>query len=487
MNPWLASVSLALPEVLLAAGAMLLLLTGVFRKRGTAVHTGVYAWLLLAVALITAGIAFANNAGGTGFYGLYIVDGFALFAKVLVFAAALFAVQLSLRYFEAEAEQPFEFYILILLAVVGMGLMISANHVLTLYIGLELQALALYVLAAMRRNDSRAVEAGLKYFVLGALASGMLLYGISLLYGATGHLDYAGISDALMQHGKLPFTAIWGLVFILAGFAFKISAVPFHMWTPDVYEGAPTNVTAFFAVAPKIAALAALIRFLVEPLHVGLIEARQILIFLAVASMLVGAFAALRQDSIKRLLAYSAINHIGYVLLAVAMGTEAAVSSVLLYMALYAVSSIGFFALILCLVKDNVYSDKIGDLGGLARDNPGMAVCGGLLLLSMAGIPPLAGFFGKLFVFESVVASGFTGLAVMGVLASVVAAYYYLRLCKVMFFDAPVTGRVLLSERSLRSVVLAMTGIAALFIIAPQPLVTLSAQASASLFAGLQP
>jgi NADH-quinone oxidoreductase subunit N len=413
---------------------------------------------------------------------MYTANAFTQFVKVVLLASVLAAVCLSVRYFKAEDERPFEFYVLMILATIGMGIMVSANHLLTLYIGLEMQSLALYVLAALRRKDGLAIEAGLKYFILGALASALLLFGTSFLYGATGSLGYDGIAVALGESGSLSLPAVVGLVFILAGFAFKVSAAPFHMWTPDVYQGAPTNVTAFFAVAPKVAALAALIKFLVVPLHVGIEDGRQILLLLAVASMVVGAFGALRSESFKRLMAYSTINHMGYILLAVAMVTKVSVAAVLMYLVVYAVTSVGLFALALRVVRGNVYSDKLSDWAGLARQHPGMALCGAVFLLSLAGIPPMAGFFAKLFVFEAIVEKGFIGFAVAGVIASVVAAYYYLRLCKVMYFDDAPEGRVLLPVKILTGISVGAALMVLGFLAVPEPLLVLAREAAEALF-----
>jgi NADH-quinone oxidoreductase subunit N len=413
-------------------------------------------------------------------------DAFGQTFTLLMLSAALCAVFLSVAYEQAEPTRQFEFYILVLLASVGMMLMLSATDLLSLYIGIELQSLSLYVLAAMRRDTLKSTEAGLKYFVLGALSSGLLLYGISLVYGALGTTDYSTMAIAARELTEPSALLVVGIVFILCGIAFKLSAAPFHMWTPDVYQGAPTSVTAFFSVAPKVAAMGALLRLLYVAFAENADTWQQIMIVLAALSMLVGAFGALRQQNIKRLLAYSSIGHIGFMLMAVSVNKDAGIAAVLFYLLVYAVMNVGAFGCVLSMRKNGQYVDSIRDLAGVSKTNPLFAYSLAIFMLSMAGIPIFAGFLSKLYVFQVVLDAKFYTLAVIGVLSSVVAAAYYLRVCKVMFFDAPVTGRVLLSERSLRSVVLAMTGIAALFIIAPQPLVTLSAQASASLFAGLQ-
>lgn len=482
MMAWAQNFVVLVPEIILLYGALSTLLLGVFRKGGYSKRATAMAAVFL---ILTIAAVFSQNPEiprESIFLGMYTANTFTQFIKILLFTSVLAAVGLSARYFQAETERPYEFYVLMLLATVGMGIMVSANHFLTLYIGLEMQSLALYVLAALRRKDGHAIEAGLKYFILGALASALMLFGISFLYGATGSLGYDGMAGALGNNVSLPLPAVVGLVFILAGFAFKVSAAPFHMWTPDVYQGTPTNVTAFFAVAPKVAALAALLKFLVVPMHIGIEDGRQILLLLAVASMVVGAFGALRQESFKRLMAYSAINHMGYLLLAIAMATKVSVAAILVYLAIYAVTSIGLFALALRVVRGNVYSDALSDWSGLARQNPGMALCGAIFLLSLAGIPPMAGFFAKLFVFEAVVEKGFIGFAIAGVLASVVAAYYYLRLCKIMYFDDVPEGRVLLPVRLLTIMIVGSAVLVVGFMAVPSPLLTLAREAAEALF-----
>lgn len=318
-----------------------------------------------------------------------------------------------------------------------MMLMVSANNFLALYMGLELQALSLYVLAAFHRNSARSSEAGIKYFVLGALSSGMLLFGISLIYGFTGSIDFGVVGNTLEALESVPLGVIFGLVFILAGLAFKISAAPFHMWTPDVYQGAPTAVTALFAMVPKIAAMALLMRLLFDPFAALSDQWGQIIYFLALMSMLVGAFAAIAQDNIKRLLAYSSIGNMGYALVGVAVGTAAGAGAVVLYLTIYMVMTAGVFAVVMSMRRQGLSVFKISDLSGLSQTSPALAYSMAILMFSMSGIPPAAGFFGKLVVFNAAVAEGYYVLAVVGVLSSVVAAYYYLRVVKVMFFDEP--------------------------------------------------
>jgi NADH-quinone oxidoreductase subunit N len=328
--------------------------------------------------------------------------------------------------------------VLVLLSTVGMFMMVSANDLIALYLGLELMSLALYVLAAVRRDSLRSSESGLKYFVLGALSSGMLLYGASLIYGFTGTTSFPALAAALKDGaGAQNLGLIFGLVFLLVGLAFKISAVPFHMWTPDVYEGAPTPVTAFFAGAPKVAAVALLVRVLHDAFPGMLFQWQQIIVFLSVASMLLGSFAAIGQTSIKRLLAYSSIANVGFILIGLAAGTEYGVSSVLIYLAIYVVMTLGSFAVVLAMRRKDEMDETIQSLAGLSQTNLPMAVAFAALLFSMAGIPPLAGFFAKLYVFDAAVKAGLTPLVIIGVLASVVGAFYYLRVVKIMFFDEP--------------------------------------------------
>ncbi|MFZ2099349.1 MAG: NADH-quinone oxidoreductase subunit NuoN [Oricola sp.] len=434
------SLSIALPEVILALGAMALLMIGVFApaSRANATVTG------LAVALLIAALAWMRFIGGAGeaFNGAYVQDGFAMFMKTLTLIGSIVALAMSVGFARAEKFDRFEFPILIVLATLGMMLMISANNLLTLYMGLELQSLALYVVAAINRDSVRSTEAGLKYFVLGALSSGMMLYGISLIYGFTGHIDFAGIAAALTGTGRT-LGVLFGLVFLISGLAFKISAVPFHMWTPDVYEGAPTPVTAFFASAPKMAAMAMFVRVVIDAFAPVTSDWQQIVTFIAIASMLLGAFAAIGQRNIKRLMAYSSIGHMGYALVGLAAGTMIGVKGVIIYMTIYLAMTLGTFAFIIAMRrKDEGNVENIDDLAGLSSTNPIMATVLTIMMFSLAGIPPLAGFWGKWYVFLAAVQSELYPLAIIGVLASVVGAFYYLRIIKIMWFDEPVGGFV---------------------------------------------
>jgi NADH-quinone oxidoreductase subunit N len=356
--------------------------------------------------------------------------------KVLVLFGSAVALALSAGFMRRDGSQRFEYTVLVLLATVGMMTMISANSLIALYMGLELQSLSLYVLAAINRDSARASEAGLKYFVLGALSSGMLLYGASLVYGFTGSTEFPQIAAHLGQHGA-GLGMVFGLVFVIAGLAFKISAVPFHMWTPDVYEGAPTPVTAFFAAAPKVAAMALVTRVMVEPFGSIATDWRQIIVFLSIASMVLGAFAAIGQTNIKRLLAYSSIGNMGYALVGLAAGSEQGVQGVVLYMIIYMIMTLGSFACLLAMRRKGVMLEDISDFSGLARHDRLIAFIFAMLMFSLAGIPPLAGFFAKYFVFAAAVQAGLFTLAIIGVVSSVVGAFYYLRIVKIIYFDEP--------------------------------------------------
>ncbi|HAC60312.1 NADH-quinone oxidoreductase subunit NuoN [Parvibaculum sp.] len=423
----------ALPEILMAAGAMALLMWGVFRKCD-ARETGIGAIGLL--VLVGALLVIEPNAAVQTFGGMFVVDGFTKFMKLLILLAAIAAIIMSFGYIRREKMDRFEFPVLIVLATLGMFMMVSANGLISLYMGLELQSLSLYVIAAINRDNARATEAGLKYFVLGALASGMLLYGASLVYGFTGSVEFTAIAGVLAAEG-MNIGVIFGIVFVLAGLAFKISAVPFHMWTPDVYEGAPTPVTAFFGGAPKVAAMALILRILFGAFPSMEDQWQQIIVFISIASMVLGAFAAIGQTNIKRLMAYSSISHMGFALVGLAAGTPEGVRGVLIYLVIYVVMNVGVFCCILAMNRKEGYVESISDLAGLSRNQPMMAFLLAMLMFSLAGVPPLAGFFGKFYVFLAAIEAGLYPLAVIGVLSSVVGAFYYLRVVKVMYFDEP--------------------------------------------------
>jgi NADH-quinone oxidoreductase subunit N len=425
-----------LPEIILTAGAIVLMMVAAFGgRRSTGLTTWTSVVLLLAAAVTLGGEP--QNAGAL-FGGLVAADGFGAFGKLLIYLSAAVAIIAAHNWFERDFEHAAEYPVLILLAATGMSVMVSATNLMSLYVGLELNSLAAYVLAAYRRTDDRSAEAGLKYFVLGGLASGILLYGISLIYGFTGTTQFEGIAAAFARDGATSIGLLFGLVFTLSGLAFKISAVPFHMWTPDVYEGAPTPVTAFFASAPKVAAVLLTTRVCIEALGPSIDAWRQIMSFAALASIALGAIAAYGQTNIKRLLAYSSINNVGFALIGLVAGGPKGVSSVLFYMAVYVVMTLGAF---LCVLRmkdaDGQPVESIDSLSGLSQSRPGLAAAIAIFMFSLAGIPPLFGFWPKLMVFDAAVGEGLYFLAVAGILGTVVGAYYYLRVIKVMYFDAP--------------------------------------------------
>src|SRR5262245_23681534 len=471
----------ALPEIVLAVGAMLLLMVGAFRDERAIKGIDGAAILMLIVAGVIVALLPAGKL--VTFDGSFVVDGFARFLKLLALTGSAAAILMSSHYLEAEKRQRFEYSILILLATTGMLMLISAADLIALYLGLELMSLALYVVAAINRDSVRSTEAGLKYFVLGALSSGMLLYGASLVYGFTGTVTFTGIAKAASQAGPghTNLGLVFGLVFLFAGFCFKVSAVPFHMWTPDVYEGAPTPITAFFAAAPKVAGIAMFVRTTIVAFRGILTQWQQMVVFVAIASMALGAFAAIGQHNIKRLMAYSSIGHMGFALVGLAAGTQEGVQGVLVYMAIYVAMTLGTFACILAMRRDGQMVENIADLSGLARTKPAMAFFFALLLFSLAGIPPLAGFFAKFYVFLAAIKAGLFTLAVIGVVTSVVGAYYYLTIVKIMYFEEPAKPFEPMPHE-LRAV-LAVTGLFnLLYFVYPAPLVEAAGAAAKSLF-----
>ncbi|WP_102958288.1 NADH-quinone oxidoreductase subunit NuoN [Mangrovicella endophytica] len=434
LSPMIAdSLSIVGPELITGIGAMILLMVGVFvgERSGRLVTS-------LAVALLLAAAAWLVLATPTGvaFGGSFVLDPFARFLKVLVLIGSAAAVLMSVGFANRERFDRFEFPVLIVLSTTGMMVMVSAGDMIALYLGLELQSLAIYVLAAINRDSVRSSEAGLKYFVLGALSSGMLLYGASMVYGFSGHIEFRAIAAAATAETRSVGLLV-GLVFVLAGLAFKISAVPFHMWTPDVYEGAPTPITAFMAGAPKVAAIGLLTRFTVQGFGSMAVDWQQVIVFISIASMAFGAFAAIGQRNLKRLMAYSSISHMGYALVGLAAANVSGVRGVLLYMAVYLAMTLGTFAVILAMRRRDGLVEQITDLSGLSRTKPVLALLLTILMLSLGGLPPFAGFFAKYFVFMAAVEAHLYWLAVLGVLSSVVGLYYYLRIVKVMWFDEP--------------------------------------------------
>ena len=429
----------AVTEIFLICVAMALLMLGAFRDEEQDTHRFVSSLAIMALMVSLFIVLMGDKSRAVTFSGLFITDGFAVYMKALVLIGVAVCLIMTPGYFQKENVNRFEYTVLALFATVGMLMMISANSLISLYVALELQSLPLYVMTAFHRDRLRASEAGLKYFVLGALASGILLYGCSLVYGFTGTLSFPGLAEVLspekIGEGTIGIGVVVGLVFVAAGLAFKLAAVPFHMWTPDVYEGAPTPVTAFLAAAPKVAAMALTIRVFYQPFGDWASQWQQIVVFIAIASMLLGAFAAIGQSNLKRLLAYSGIGHIGFALVGLAAGTEQGVYSVLVYIAIYLTMTLGVFACVLALRRNGAPVEQIDDLAGLAKQQPLFAAAIAVFMFSLAGIPPLAGFFGKFYVFMAAVDAGLTPLAIIGVLASVVGAYYYLRIVKIMFFD----------------------------------------------------
>jgi NADH-quinone oxidoreductase subunit N len=464
-----------LPELVLALGAMVLLLIGAFRGNGSTGFVTILAVLLLAVAAVLAW----RTPDAVVFHGAFIVDGFARFAKVLILVSAALCALMAERFF--KSAERFELPVLIVLATLGMLLMVSAANFVALYLGLELQSLALYVLTSFERDNTRSAEAGLKYFVLGALSSGMLLYGISLIYGFTGTIDFTAVAAAVKTSG-VGIGLVFGLVFLIAGLAFKLSAVPFHMWAPDVYEGAPTPVTAFLATAAKVAALALFIRALLIPFPGALHEWRQIIVFISVLSMALGAFAAIGQSNIKRLIAYSSIGHMGYALLGLAAGSELGVQAMLLYIAFYTVTNIGVFVCIQAMTRGGEAVETISDLAGLSRTRPGFAFALSALMLSLAGLPPLAGIFAKFYVFLAAVEAHLYVAAGLGFLASCVGAYYYLRIVKIIYFDEPAAPFDRDMGRGMGAILALATGFTVLFVFWPGGLYTLAGTAAQALF-----
>lgn len=465
-----------LPEIVLALGAMLLLMVGAYRGQQA---TGAVTALAAALLVVIGALELWLPAGKlTTFGGSFIVDDFARYLKILALIGSLATLLMARGFLADPSRRIFEFAVLILLSTLGMMVLISAADLIMLYLGLELMSLALYVVAASHRDDAKSTEAGLKYFVLGALSSGMLLYGASLIYGFTGTVAFSGIAAAATEGSA---GIIFGIVFLLAGLCFKISAVPFHMWTPDVYEGAPTPVTAFFASAPKVAALAVFTRVALTAFPGVVHDWQQIVVFVAIASMGLGAFAAIGQTNIKRLMAYSSIGHMGFALVGLAAGTAEGAQGVLIYIAIYVAMTLASFAVIIAMKRNGQAVETIADFAGLARTNPLIAFFFAMLLFSLAGIPPLAGFFAKFYVFLAAIKAGLFALSIIGVLTSVVGAYYYLRVIKVMYFDEP-AGAIDPVQVELRAVLGIAGTFNLLFFVYPGPLVSAATAAAKSLF-----
>ncbi|HUB44712.1 MAG TPA: NADH-quinone oxidoreductase subunit NuoN [Acetobacteraceae bacterium] len=469
---------IALPEIVLACIGMGILVFGVLRKQDSTLLCTMFTlggFLIAAILVMT-------RVSGVGYHGQFVADAFSAFNQELILAGAALSAILALDYNRKQHIARFEFPVLLLFSVVGMMVMASADNLMTLYLGLELQSLALYVLAAFARDDVRSSEAGLKYFILSSLASGLLLYGISLVYGFSGTMDFGQLRTLLMEPSHASVGLIIGVVFVFVGLAFKVSVVPFHMWTPDVYEGAPTPVTVFFATAPKVAAMSLLLRVMAVPFGHLLGAWQLIIVIVSIASMLLGTFAAIGQRSIKRLMAYSSIGHMGYALIGLAAGTPEGIRGTLVYMVIYVFMTAGTFACIIAMRRNGRAVEQISDLSGLSNTDPALALAMAIFMFSLAGIPVLSGFFAKLYIFLAAVQDGLWTLAVIGVLTSVVGAFYYIRVIKVMYFDAaaaPFDPR----PPSL-SFVAAVSGLfTTFFFIFPGPIV-LAAQAAAKALFG---
>ena len=480
----LADMLPALPEIILASFALMLVLVAAYGGDGAANARRVAHLTLLGIALAAFTVLSVSPAQETAFGGMFRADAFAHYMKILVLMGSFAAVFMSITPLERDDINKPEFSLLVMLSLVGMMLMISANDLMSLYMAVELQSLPLYVVAAMRTNSLRSSEAGLKYFLLGALSSGMLLYGASLVYGFAGTTSFAGIAAAVADT-ELPVAFIIGMVFMITGIAFKVSAAPFHMWTPDVYEGSPSPVTALFAIAPKVAAIALMLRLTYGAFGSIAVEWSQVIMALSVASMLVGALGAIMQSDIKRMMAYSSIAHMGYALAGLAAGTQQGALGVMIYMTGYIFMGAGAFAIILLMRRDGQSATRIADLQGLSRTHPMLALGLMVMMFSMAGIPPLAGFFGKWYVLLAAVNAGLIPLAVIGVVMSVVGAFYYLRIIKIMYFedtDEPLDTEIPVANKIVLGVSIVVI---LLFFVGLSPLLETAGVAADSLMAQL--
>jgi NADH-quinone oxidoreductase subunit N len=467
----------ALPEMVLAGSGLAILIFGVVQKKDSSTVCTMAVLLAFAVAaLLVIGAAPVH-----AYSGLFVTDAYARYAKLLILGGGALSAILAVDFNVKTGIARFEFPVLMLFSTVGMMIMASAASLMTLYMGLELQSLAIYVLCAFARDDVRSSEAGLKYFVLSALASGLLLYGISLTYGFSGTMDFGRLAQAITDPSGVSTGLVVGIAFVVAGLAFKLSAVPFHMWTPDVYEGAPTPVTAFMSTAPKVAPFVVLLRVMMGPFGHVAVQWQPIIYVVSIGSMLLGSFAAIGQSNIKRLMAYSSIGHMGYALIGLAAGTEAGIRGVLVYLLTYIVMSLGAFACIIAMRRDGKQVERIADLGGLAKTDLGLASLLAIFMFSMAGIPPFAGFFGKLYVFLAAVESGMWFLAILGVLTSVVGCFYYLRIIKVMFFD-PTEPAFDRRAASVSFVAVASGAFTVLFLFGLAPLTSVAGAAAKVLF-----
>ena len=464
-----------IPEIFLASTSFICLLFGLYTNKNSFRQTCNFAFLIL---LLTTVLVYFNTGSNFANYDfLFSKSSFINFFKILVLIGSAASIIISKDYFLGIKLINFEIPILLLFSTLGMMLMISANNLMSMYLAIELQSLSLYVAAAIKRDSLSSAESGVKYFILGALSSGILLYGFSLIYGFTGSMNFDEINFYLLRYENLNLGLIFGLVFVMVGLAFKVSAVPFHMWTPDVYEGAPNSITAFFAIVPKIAAVALIYRFCLVPFENFYLEWSQIVIFLSVASMFLGAIAAIAQSNIKRLLAYSSIGHIGYILIALVAANDDGVKASSIYMFSYMVMNIAIFTILLSIKVKNEYLVNISDLKGLSKSNPIVSLSISIIMLSMAGIPPFVGFFGKFYVFIAAIENDLYVLSILGVLASVISAYYYLRIIKIMYFDEKNNEEQLIFKISFQSKVILSLSLFVIicFIFYPSLLINISA------------
>lgn len=469
--------TIAMPEIVLSVIGMAILLFGVLRRQDSSLLSTMFA----IGGFLIAGLLVVTRVAGVGYHGQFVTDAFSAFNKELILASAAITAILALDYNVKQRIARFEFPVVLLFSVVGMMVMVSASNLMTLYLGLELQSLGLYVLAAFARDDVRSSEAGLKYFVLSALATGLLLYGISLVYGFSGTMDFGHLRQLLTGPEHASPGVVVGVVFVLVGLAFKVSAAPFHMWTPDVYEGAPTPVTVFFSTAPKVAAMALLLRVMAVPFGFLLAQWQLLIVIVSIVSMVWGAVAAIGQSNIKRMMAYSSIGHMGYALIGLAVGTTDGIRSVLVYMVIYVFMTAGAFACITAMRRQGRAVERIADLAGLCRTDPGLALGMAVFMFSLAGIPILSGFFAKLYIFLVAVQAGLWALAIIGVLTSVVGCFYYINVVKVMYFDTPAPA--LDARAGSLSFVAAATGLfTAFFFIFPAPFIGAAQAAAQALF-----
>ena len=471
-----------LPEIFLAVSAMVLLVCGVFRGNSA---TPFFCWCGVAIFYVALMLLLGTDwSTHIMFDGLYRLDAYGAYSKMLIFLGAMATLALSAAFLKEEGIMRFEYPVLFVLSVTGMMFMVSAHNFMSLYVGLELQSLCLYILASIHREAIRSAEAGVKYFVLGAISSGMMLFGISMIYGFTGTTDFDVLAEVFRTEETAHIGVIFGMVFILAGIAFKVSAAPFHMWTPDVYEGAPTSVTVFFATVTKLAALIMLSRLLFGVFGGLQAEWQQIVYFMSVSSMVVGAFGALRQTNIKRLMAYSSIVNMGYALIGFVAATDDGVTAVLTYIVIYMITLAGVFGVIMMMRRQGYACENLSDLAGLSKHSPLIAYAMAIFMFSISGIPPFAGFFGKFIIFKAAVDAGFFVLAVVGVLLSVVAAFYYLRIIKIMFFDEPADAFDPDRSFSRRAAILIAVVMIVCFIIMPELIIDSAREATQALFSG---